>query len=269
MVVHSLGPVIARGSRSTVYAWGDDAVIKVPFDDTPDEWIVFEARYTSAVHAIGAPVPRALGIEKIDGRAASTFERVHGPSMWEHVIAHPEQASAVGSQLAELQAGLFDLVPPLALPSQSDRLSGKIRQAARHVDASIADALALLPPSRRPPRLCHGDLHPNNVLMSPDGPKIIDWFDAARGDPAADIARTSLLLGVVRPHALLPHHLPGARADLLSEVHGSYWERINTLVSAAASEAARWSLVTVAARLAEGMEDDTLLTIWHALEQSA
>ena len=105
--------------------------------------------------------------------------------------------------------------------------------------------------------------------MSEDGPKIIDWFDAARGDPAADIARSSLLLGVVRPHALLPQHLPGARADLLSEVHDSYWERINALVPAAASEAARWSLVTVAARLAEGMEDETLLAIWHASREGA
>jgi aminoglycoside phosphotransferase (APT) family kinase protein len=263
-VANTLGPTVARGSRSTVYAWGDDAVVKVPFDDTPDEWIVFEARYAAAVYAIGAPVPRVLGVEQIDGRAASVFERVHGPSMWEHVINQPEQASAVGRQLAELQAGLFSLLAPLALPSQSDRLSGKIRRAARHVDRSIAKALALLPPPRRPPRLCHGDLHPNNVLMSSEGPRIIDWFDAARGDPAADIARTSLLLGVVRPHALLPHHLPGARADLLGEVHGSYWERINTLAPIAASEAARWSLVTVAARLAEGMEDETLLAIWRA-----
>jgi aminoglycoside phosphotransferase (APT) family kinase protein len=247
-----------------VYEWGDDAVVKVPFADTPDEWITSEARYAAAVHAIGAPVPRVLGVEEIDGRAASVFERVRGPSMWEEVVAHPDQAAAAGRRLAELQADLFALVPPLALPAQSDRLAGKIRRAARHVDSSLAEAVALLPHPRRPPQLCHGDLHPNNVLMGADGPKIIDWFDAARGDPAADIARSSLLLGVVRPHAILPHHLPGARAELLGEVHGSYWERINALAPLAASEAARWSLVTVAARLAEGLEREALLAIWHA-----
>lgn len=268
-VAHRRGPPLARGSRSTVYEWGDDAVVKVPFADTPDEWITFEARYVAAVHAIGAPVPRALGIEEIDGRAASVFERVRGPSLWEQVIADPSMAGAAGRQLAELQAGLFTLVPPLALPSQSDRLAGKIRLAARHVDASLAEAVALRPPPRRPPRLCHGDLHPNNVLIGADGPKIIDWFDAARGDPAGDIARSSLLLGVVRPHAILPHHLPGARAELLGEVHESYWERINTLAPVAASEAARWSLVTVAARVAEGLEREELLAIWHAGRRNA
>ncbi len=268
-VANLLGPPIARGSRSTVYEWGDDTVVKVPFADTPDEWIRYEARFASAVHAIGAPVPQAFGVEEIDGRAASVFERVRGPSMWEHVVAHPDQAAAAGRQLADLQAALFALVPPIGLPAQRDRLAGKIRSAARHVDASLAEAVALLPHSRRPPRLCHGDLHPNNVLMSKDGPKIIDWFDAARGDPAADIARSSLLLGVAPPHAILPHHLPGARAELLGDVYGSYWERINTLAPVAASEAEQWSLVAVAARVAEGLEHEPLLAIWHADRQPA
>jgi hypothetical protein len=119
-VANLLGPPLARGSRSIVYAWGDDAVIKVPFADTPEEWITFEARYTAAVHAIGAPVPKALGIEQIDGRAASVFERVHGPSLWDQVIARPDRAAGAGRELAELQAGLFALVQPLALPSQRD-----------------------------------------------------------------------------------------------------------------------------------------------------
>ena len=43
-VAKLLGPPLAHGSRSTVYEWGDDAVVKVPFADTPDEWIRYEAR---------------------------------------------------------------------------------------------------------------------------------------------------------------------------------------------------------------------------------
>lgn len=43
------------------------------------------------------------------------------------------------------------------------------------------------------PRLCHGDLHPFNLIMSRDSVNIIDWVDASAGDIRADIYRTYLL----------------------------------------------------------------------------
>ena len=76
---------LATGSRSAVFAWGRNAVAKVPFAATPEDWIHFEALYSAAVHDAGAPAPRFLGIERIDGRAASIYERVHGRSMWAHI----------------------------------------------------------------------------------------------------------------------------------------------------------------------------------------
>lgn len=43
--------------------------------------------------------------------------------------------------------------------------------------------------------LCHFDLHPANVILSPAGPVVIDWTNATRdGDPAVDAALTYLIL---------------------------------------------------------------------------
>lgn len=36
--------------------------------------------------------------------------------------------------------------------------------------------------------LLHRDLHPENVILSPDGPVVIDWTNAAAGEPALDVA---------------------------------------------------------------------------------
>lgn len=36
--------------------------------------------------------------------------------------------------------------------------------------------------------LLHRDLHPANVILSPEGPVVIDWTNAAAGDPAVDVA---------------------------------------------------------------------------------
>ena len=41
--------------------------------------------------------------------------------------------------------------------------------------------------------LLHLDLHPDNVLMSPTGPVVIDWTNARAGDPDTDVALTWLI----------------------------------------------------------------------------
>ena len=42
-------------------------------------------------------------------------------------------------------------------------------------------------------RVVHRDLHPLNVMMTPDGPMVIDWANASAGDPAFDVADTWIL----------------------------------------------------------------------------
>ena len=46
-----------------------------------------------------------------------------------------------------------------------------------------------------PQVLLHRDLHPQNVILTADGPRIIDWEGAARGPAAADVAMTWVLVG--------------------------------------------------------------------------
>lgn len=245
-----------------MFAWGRDAVAKVPFAATPEAWIHFEARYTAAVRDAGAPAPRFYGIEMIGGRAASIYERVHGRSMWEHMLEHPAQVPAHTRSLAELQANLFTLVPPVALPRQLDRLRCKIREASSRVDPSLVAALELLPPTASS-RLCHGDLHPGNVIMAGDGPVIIDWFDAARGDPDADIARTSLLMSTRAHGPNGPGHLPGAQPDILDLARDSYLHAITDLIAPDPADVRRWEAVVAVARVAEGIATNALLAIWH------
>ena len=153
-----LGDVVARGSRSVVHAFGSGAVIKVPKPATPASWIRAEAEYVEAVRAVGAPAPALLGMEEIFGRPASVWEHVEGPSLWQQVVDRPDRSAAIGRALADVQLALFDLVTPVTLPDQHDRLSSKIRWSAANVDPSLAAALDLLSPragtaaplSRRP-----------------------------------------------------------------------------------------------------------------------
>jgi aminoglycoside phosphotransferase (APT) family kinase protein len=257
-----LGEQLASGSRSSVFSWGRDAVAKVPFASTPDAWIHFEARYTAAVRDSGAPAPRFLGIEEVNGRSASIYERVQGRSMWEHMLERPHQVPAYTRSLAELQVHLFSLVPPVSLPALRDRLTCKIRRASERVDPALMAALELVP-SNSVPNLCHGDLHPGNVIMSPTGPMLIDWFDAARGDLVADIARTSLLMSARGHGTSGPGHLPGSGPQLLDLARDSYLDAITDLIALDPIDFRRWGAVVAVARVAEGVATQALLVIWN------
>jgi len=263
-VARNLGDVVARGSRSAVRAFGRGAVIKVPDPGTPAEWILAEAEYVEVVRAAGAPAPRLLGIEEIAGRAATVWERVDGTSMWQRVVDRPDLSAQMGRLLADIQLGLFELVPPVTLPAQRDRLESKIRRAAERVDGSLAGALGLLPPRAGPLRLCHGDMHPSNVILAPDGPVVVDWFDASRGEPVADIARSSLLLGDGKN---TPPHLPGADPATLGVLTRAYLSRLRERLEFSDDELALWRAVNAAARLAEGLSRAPLLDVWNRYAQ--
>jgi aminoglycoside phosphotransferase (APT) family kinase protein len=98
-------------------------------------------------------------------------------------------------------------------------------------------------------RLCHGDFHPANVLRSASGGALaIDWTGASRGDPAADLARSFLIMrfGAVGPDATRAVALlarVGRRA--LWAAYASAYGR------AAVAAASPWLPVVAAARLGE------------------
>ncbi|HEX6715360.1 MAG TPA: aminoglycoside phosphotransferase family protein [Thermoleophilaceae bacterium] len=262
-----LGEVVARGTRSSIHAYGAGAVIKVPHLSTPTDWILAEAGYTEAVRAVGAPVPRLLGIKRIDGRPASVWERIEGASMWQHISEQPQLSGALGELLAEIQLGLFALLPPLTLPNQRDRLVSKIRTSATTFEPSLAGALDVVPPLVSPLRLCHGDLHPSNVILSDKGPVIVDWFDASRGDPVADVART--LLTMRGDGSAGPQHLPGSDGRTLEALSDAYLARLRASLALDDALLARWQAVQAVARMAEGVSRDVLRDVWNGYDEPA
>ena len=254
-----LGNVIATGSRSVVYQWGSDAVAKVPLASTPEGWIRYEAVYSEAIHALGAPVPRMLGIEVIEGREVSIFERITGQSMWETLLAHQSNAAQLGRRLGELHLEILALPGPLVIPTQFTRVSCKVSYAVRHVAPSI-DWVTGLIPRQMTNALCHGDFHPKNIVLGPTGPVVVDWFDVSRGDPCGDVARSLILLSSGTDGVSTPADpLPGASSNVLAQLRDSYLETVCSHISFDETDLSTWRIIQTAARLAEGLDRGPLL----------
>jgi thiamine kinase len=235
--------VLARGKHAEVLTWGEHQVLKLFRPGHGRAAIAEELRQAQMAHALGIPTARAEQIIEHQGRVGIVFERLHGPTLYELAVTR-------ASPVEELAALLYDIGSAIhrcavaGIPATEARLAARIARAqglperTRH---AAIDALHRVPGGKT---LCHGDLHPANVIVTERGPYVVDWVDAAHGPAAADAARTLLLLELARPAKTEP----AIRAAFLH----AYRERLDA--SGLLALAARWSLPVAVARLAEPVD---------------
>lgn len=260
----SLGSKVASGRTSEVFAYGEGSVVKVPRSGVPAGWARLEAEYTEAVRRRGVQAPEVRGMIEIDGRESIVFEHVHGPSMWEMMLLRPRDIEAFARELVAVhrsiqRAGLPDVVPDLVR-----RVENKIADVKQLGGDERAEAVRMIQSLPRGAALLHGDLHPGNVLMSKNGPIVIDWFDAAIGHPLADVVRASMLMRVPIEGDELAH-LPNATPDLLERLLTTYLDGFADLVAHGASSLAAWEAVIAVSRRSEGLstEEAGLTALWE------
>lgn len=263
---HQLGTLLAVGNTSTIHGWGTSQVVKIMLPDTPSMWADQEADWTARVHAAGFPVPEVIDVIDVDGRRAIVFERVVGATMLAQVLAQPASIPDHARRLAELQAWFHSVPAVPGLPNLRLRMAAKIQDAALPPKARKA-ALARLTALPDGEQLCHGDLHPANVIFADGRLMVVDWFDVAAGDPIADVVRTSLLIRPPRREGA-HRHLPGAPNGILATFHGRYLDAYSDITGERLDVLADWELPVAAARLSENVIRDDLMTIVSRATQS-
>ena len=159
-----IGPKLAEGRDSEIFEHGRDKVLRVARNGRS---LVAEAEVMRYVRSQGYPCPDVYDA----GDGYLVMDRLEGPTMLEVVGKPPFPLRRSGHLLAELHERLHRLAAPPGI------------------------RVAPLPGDR----LVHRDLHPMNVMMTPDGPVVIDWSNASAGDPAFDVADTWVLFACGTP----------------------------------------------------------------------
>jgi Ser/Thr protein kinase RdoA (MazF antagonist) len=249
------GQLIGLGRTAEIYAWGNDRALKLYHAGWPAEAAEHEAQINRAVAALGVPAPAVDGVLALDGRTGVLFERLVGPSLLRQVAARPWMLVHAVHIFTDLHLAMHAReVASRDLPSRRELLARQIRDAAPVSDRVRATALRRLEQLPEGHALCHGDYHPDNVLVTLHGPIIVDWISASRGHPLADVAQTELLLRIGEPPDT--RLLRGPLAAARTYVRRSYVRRYLRRRPARAEELAAWRLPIAVARLAEEISEE-------------
>ena len=161
---------------------------------------------TPAVRASGGPaaglgrafmiMDKAAGRPLLSGLAGTAAIR-HRTSLFRRI---PDSLAAVMATLHSLDPG--PVASQLASAGDVGGSIGSLLQAQRRMATSFertdlteaAKWLTEHPPVPVPDVVCHGDLHPFNLLIDGDRATVLDWSSALVGPRAHDLAFTSLLL---------------------------------------------------------------------------
>jgi len=171
MTADAPGPLLASGRDGDIYEYGDGRVLR---RTRGGRSIAHEAELMRYVAERGYPVPKIYDVRN-DGRDI-VMERIEGPTMAKAIEQKPWSLVHQARELARLHKELHAIPAPPGLPQA--RVPGTA--------------------------LVHRDLHPLNVLMSPNGAIVIDWANAAVGDGNLDVADTWLVIAAAGPDDASP-----------------------------------------------------------------
>jgi Ser/Thr protein kinase RdoA (MazF antagonist) len=254
-----IGSKLGAGREAEVYAYGDDAVVKLYRPGFGGHRAEAAALSNLDGHGVA---PRLIDIVDHERRTGLVLERLDGTDMLTRLGAQPWRVLGLARALAGTHLAVHRVQAPTDLLPLRQALAARMRDAVMppHLRDHALRVLGGLPDGDR---LCHGDYHPGNVLVSADRVAVIDWPNATRGTPEADHARTMLLLRWADP---LPDTTRVSRALITAgrSVFAHTYERAYRAGSPRPlRQVSSWLVVHAAARLAEGIEIERGTLIGH------
>jgi aminoglycoside phosphotransferase (APT) family kinase protein len=195
----SLGEQIGKGASADVHVWAPGQVVKLFRSSVSRRLCWHEAQKTDAVFAAGAPAPKVFGVVIQEGRFGIVLSHFEGPTLLQLTKTGAVTREQAGAILADVYLALSKIPPPPEVPALRGWVEAWLQGGGTLPDPIVTGIRALI--ERLPPSdtLCHGDLHPDNVIMTAEGPRLVDWGGSVRAPTVYDLAASHILLAEMAP----------------------------------------------------------------------
>lgn len=244
---------IGQGNTAEIFLYGPGTVLKLFRDQFPESGVLKEWRVTRAVQTVYSRMPKALRLVSCGERFGILYELAEGQDLFRMIGSEPFLLFSTGKKLAEIHTEIHGKTISGILTVKEKLLQeiGWVNDLSDDEKRKITDRLLLLPDGDR---LCLFDFHPGNIMVSGGKLLVLDWLTACSGEPAADIARTCLLLkyGEVRNGDRLSRLILSITKVCIRR---SYMRNIRRLSGITRDEIRRWILPAAAARLSEWLTE--------------
>lgn len=239
MRIEDLSKLIGKGAQADVYCV-DNKAVKVFKEHYPKEAVFYEAAIHSMIEGTKLPVPKVYEVLQIENRMAIIMDMVEGVSFKDIIFNNLEDTERLMNTFIDLQTQVHSIkinVPEF--PDMAERLRQRIGLSYILNNEQKNRLLILLNSFNSGNSLCHGDFHFLNLIKSGEGVKIIDWIDAASGNPEADACRTYMLYKLY-----------------FKEFAEMYLSQYCRKTNKTSEDIVRWLPVIAGARLSEGNESE-------------
>ena len=249
----NIGPRVGVGRTAEIFQYGPGCILKL----YREGWTEAQAKneFENTLHVsqtTGLPVPKVFEMVVYEGRPGIVFELVEGQPLTALLLRKPWKIKWGARLLAELHARVHshrsDRLPPLKA-SVEHRVTGS-KNVDPNVKKLVLDTLRTVANDNT---ICHGDFHPDNVLVGAGGICIIDWANSTAGSNIYDFARTTILLriGIPEETSLLKRFLIRGIQTRFARI---YEAKYRSLVEVNGKEFEDWKLIAALDRLTEGID---------------
>jgi uncharacterized protein (TIGR02172 family) len=186
--------LIGAGRTSEVYEYGDDCILKLFTSEIKLDAVKKEYGFSRFAYENDLPTPEPKEIVYEKNRIGILYERINGEPLLKIVMRNVLAMKKIFSKMAELQYkinsieydnGAYTFKKYLERAIEENKFITGIEKN------NLKGYINKLPDGNK---VCHGDFHPENILCSNGKHYIIDWMTGMKGPPAADAARTGMIL---------------------------------------------------------------------------
>ena len=196
----SLGEKIGEGATADVHAWAPGQVVKLFKSGVSRRLGWHEVHMTHTAFTAGAPAPEVFGVVTLEGRFGMVLQHLDGPTLLQLLRSGAMTRGQAGAILAGLCHAVHKTPPPPDVLPLRDLMKVFLQSSSdglpQHIATGVLALIDRLPPGNG---LCHVDPHPGNVIMTAEGPRLVDWTWTMRAPAALDLGCCHMLLSEFAP----------------------------------------------------------------------